>query len=135
MKKIDVFLANWDVIKIVSPNEISEQPIYVINDDEIYAECFYKDYHYIKPNHVYYFYVNNKIKLGKDYFLHINNSLIRIDVTPSSLLPDLDNIFASDKHALGNVYLGDDSFQFTFLCPHATKVYVKFKYNNNLLIQ
>ena len=46
MKKIDVFLANWDVIKIVSPNEISEQPIYVINDDEIYAECFYKDYHY-----------------------------------------------------------------------------------------
>ena len=63
MKKIDVFLANWDVIKIVSPNEISEQPIYVINDDEIYAECFYKDYHYIKPNHVYYFYVNNKIKL------------------------------------------------------------------------
>lgn len=135
MKKIDVFLANWDVIKIVSPNEISEQPIYVINDDEIYAECFYKDYHYIKPNHVYYFYVNNKIKLGKDYFLHINNSLIRIDVTPSSLLPDFDNIFAYDKDDLGNVYLGNNSFQFTLWCPHATKVYVEFKYNENLLRQ
>ena len=125
MKELTVFLANWDVLKVVSTNQLDNKKLEVYLGDEKYCDVFYKDYHYIKPNHVYYFSLNKLIELGKDFFLKIDDALYLINNSPASLLPDFDEKFGYDGKDLGNRF-ESNKLSFAFWCPHALKVSVEF---------